>query len=105
MHYTEHPSIKAIKRDLISGIKYSFSFPRIEKEETNKGLRSLNPKNVLKYSATISDSYLTDIINCDLANLCFPKKAKVAKIRPIHKKNSREDRKTYSCISRSNHQR
>ena len=105
MHYTDHRSIKALKRDFNRWKNELFSFSRAEKEEINKWLRSLNPKKDLIYSANISDSYLTDIINRDLTNFYFSKKARVAKMRPTHKKNSREDRKVHGCISRSNHQR
>ena len=88
-HYKDHPSIKAITEILIAAKMNSFT--RAEKEEINKILRSSNPKKstghgpycitakILKYSANILDSYLTDIINCDLANLCSPKMQKLLK--------------------------
>lgn len=63
------------------------------KQEISKTLRSFNPKKstdpggtpqkILKYSANILDSYLTDFVYCDLVTLLSIHKRKVEKIKKL----------------------
>ena len=100
--YKNHPSIKAIqnKRSKIEEAKV---------EQINKILRNINfrkatgpdkiPPKIVKMSANIVDSHLTNIINSDLKRNSFSDSAKVASIRPIFKeKEERTEIKNYRPV-------
>ena len=49
--------------------------------------------------ANVIDSHLANIINNDITNNFFSEKAKVASVRPIFKKNEREEIENYRPVS------
>ena len=79
-------------------------------EQVNKILRSINsrkatgpdkiPPKIVKMSANIIDSHLTNVINSDLKINAFSDSANVASIRPVFKgKGERTERKKYRPVS------
>ena len=50
-------------------------------------------------SAEVIDSHLANIVNNDITKNAFSKKAKVASVRPIFKKNEREKIENYRSVS------
>ena len=50
-------------------------------------------------AASIIDSHLTNIINNDLSNNAFSDSAKLASVRPIYKKDDRNEIKNYRPVS------
>ena len=91
--YKNHPSIKAIQDTF--PVKKQFKIEEAKFEQVNKILRNMNsrkatgldkiPPKIVKMSANIVDSHLTNIINSDLERNAFSGSAKVASIRPIFK--------------------
>ena len=92
-----HPSIETINK--ICTKKENFRIPRATTEEINKTIKELDPKKatgldkispkILKMSADVLDSHLANI-NHDVTINVFSKKAKVASVKPIFKKNERK---------------
>ena len=84
--YKNHPSIKAIP-DTFPG-KKQFKIEEAKVEQITKILRNINsrkatgpdksPPKIVKMSANIIDSHLTNIINSDLNSNAFSDSAKVA---------------------------
>ena len=84
--YKKHPSIKVIP-DTFPG-KKEFKIEKVKVEQINKILRNINsrkatgpdkiPPKIVKMSANIIDSHLTNIINSDLKSNAFSDSAKVA---------------------------
>ena len=50
-------------------------------------------------SANVIDKHLCNIINMDIANYNVPENTKVATIRPIYKKKSRNELESYRPVS------
>ena len=106
--YKNHSSIKAIQNTF--PLKKQFEIEEARVEQVNKILRNINsakatgpdkiPPKIVKMSANIIDSHLTDIINSDLKRNAFSDSAKVALIRPIFKgKGERTEIKNYRPVS------
>ena len=106
--YKNHPSIKAIQ-DTFS-VKKEFKIEEAMVEQINKTLRNINsrkatgpdkiPPKIVKMSANIIDSHLTNIINSNLKRNAFSDSAKVASSRPIFKgKGERPEIKSYRPVS------
>ena len=91
--YKNHPSIKAIQDTF--PVKKEFKIEEAKVEQVNKILRNINsrkatrpdkiPPKIVKMSANIIDSHLTNMINSDLKRNAFSNSAKVASIRPVFK--------------------
>ena len=110
--YKNHPSIKAIQDTF--PVKKEFKIEEAKVEQINKILRNINsrkaarpdkiPPKIVKMSASIIDSHLTNIINSDLKRNSFSDSAKVASIRPIFKeKEEKTEIKNYRPIIILNH--
>ena len=108
--YKNHPSIKAIQDTF--PVKKEFKIEEAKVEQINKILRNINsrkatgpdkiPPKIVKMSANIIDSHLTNIINSDLKRNAFSDSAKVASLRPIFKgKGERTEIKNYRPVSYS----
>ena len=104
--YKNHPSIKAIQDTFL--VKFKIEEAKVE--QINKNLRNITfrkatgpdkiPPKIVKMSANIIDSHLTNIINSDLKRNAFSDSAKVASIRPIFKgKGERTEIKNYRPVS------
>ena len=106
--YKDHPSIKAISRNFLNN-NQSFYLPEATVPEINKIIKNLNtkkangpdkiPLKVIKLSASIIDSYLTNIVNNDIEVCSFSEEAKTATVRPIYKKKSRTVLENYRPVS------
>ena len=105
--YKNHPSLKAIQDTF--PVKKKFKIEEAKVEQINKILRNINfrkatgpdkiPPKIVKMSANIVDSHLTNIINSDLKRNSFSDSAKVASIRPIFKeKEERTEIKNYRPV-------
>ena len=96
--YKNHPSIKAIQDTF--PVKKEFKIEEAKVEQINKILRNINcrkatgphkiPPKILKMSANIVDSHVTNIINSDLKRNAFSDSAKVASIPPSFKAKKKE---------------
>ena len=106
--YKNHPSIKSIQDTF--PLKKQFKIEESKVEQVNKVLRNINsrkatgsdkfPPKIVRMSANIIDSHLTNIINSDLKRNAFSDSAKVTSIRPIFKgKGERAEIKNYRLVS------
>ena len=85
-----------------------FDIPTAKIEDIKKIFKNINPKKatgpdkippkIVRLSANI-DSHLMNIINNDLSNNSFSNEAKVAIVRPIYKKKSRDQIENYRPVS------
>ena len=57
------------------------------------------PPKIIKLSANIIDSHLTNIINKDISQSKFSEAAKLASVRPLYKKKGREKIENYRPVS------
>ena len=109
--YENHSSIINIKNHIDSQV-IRFDIPTAKIEDINKIIKNVNPKKatgpdkippkIVKLSANIIDSHLMNIINIDLSNNSFSNEAKVATVRPIYKKKSRDKIENYRPVSTLN---
>ena len=103
------PVGKCYKDFLIENIESSFEFTEINEEDVLKIIRKLKPKSsyghdgvstiLLNFIANDIVSILTIIINQSLFNGIFPEKLKIAKIKPIYKKDNPHIPDNYRPIS------
>ena len=92
--YQTRPSILNIKSK--KTIKNTFGIPAATSEQINKTIKKLNakkatgpdkiPPKIVRLSANIIDSHLTNIIDSDLLKDSFSEHAKAAFVRPFFKK-------------------
>ena len=97
--YENNSSIINIKNHIDSPV-IRFDIPTAKIEDMNKIIKNIKPKKatgpdkippkIVKLSANIIDSHLMNIVNNDLSNDSFSNEAKVATVRPIYKKKSRD---------------
>ena len=102
-----HPSILKIKNNFVSSI--NFDFPKAEVADINALLKQTDPKKatgpdtippkLVKMSANITDNHLCDIMNMGIENYNFPDNTKVATVRPIYNKKSRNVIENYRSVS------
>ena len=57
------------------------------------------PVKIVKLAASVINSHLTKIISNDLSNNAFSDSAKPASVRPIYKKDDRNEIKNYRPVS------
>ena len=105
--YENHSSIINIKNNIDSP-STRFDVPAAKIEDINKIIKNINPKKatgpdkippkIVRLSANI-DSHLMNIINNDLSNNSFSNEAKVAIVRPVYKKKSRDKIEKYRPVS------
>lgn len=57
------------------------------------------PPKIVKLTADIIDSHITNIINSDIEKNCYSEEAKTATVRPIYKKDDRDKVKNYRPVS------
>ena len=105
--YKDHPSILKIKELNIT--TNSFDFPEATPEAINKIIKKLNPNKatgpdkiplkILIASANIIDCHLSYIINKDRKINRYSEDAKTALVRPIYKKDDRDQIKNYRPVS------
>ena len=106
--YEHHPSIKLIKEH-IQKENNDFNIKAASVGQINKIIKGLNPKKatgpdkipvkIVKLATSVIDSHLTNIINNDLSNNAFPDSPKLASVRPIYKKDDRNEIKNYRPVS------
>ena len=60
------------------------------------------PPKIIKISANVIDSDLTNIINSDIEKKSFSEDARIASVRPIFKKNKCDTEKNDRLVSISN---
>ena len=105
--YQTHPSILNIKIKNI--VKNTFVIPATTSDQINKIKKEVNakkttgpdkiPPKIVRLSANIIDSHLTNIINSDLLKDSFSEDAKTASVRPIFKKKERDKIEYYRPVS------
>ena len=57
------------------------------------------PIKIVKLAASVIDFHLTNIINNDLSNNAFSDSAKLTSVRPIYKKDDRNEIKNHRPVS------
>ena len=96
--YENHPSIINTKNRNLTKKSYEIGFAttnQIYNFVTEVDLKKpiapdkISPK-IIKLSANVTDSHLTNIIISDIEKRSFSEGAKIASVRPIFKKNERE---------------
>ena len=97
--YERHPSILKIKHNFVSSI--IFDFYKAEVADINVLLKEADPKKaaghdtilpkLVEISTNVVDKHLCNIINTDIQNYNVPDNTKVATVRPIYKKKSRNE--------------
>ena len=105
--YEHHHSIKLIKEH-IQIENNDFNIKATSVGQINKIIKGLNPKKatgpdkipvkIVKLAASVIDSHLTNIIN-DLSDNAFSDSAKLASVRPIYKKDDRNEIKTTNLLA------
>ena len=103
------PDGKSFKDFLTSSISSSFTFSLVTEEEVLKIIKKLKPKSsyghdgvstiLLKFIASNISILLTKIINQSLCTGIFPDKLKIAKVKPIYKKDDPHLPDNYRPIS------
>ena len=106
--YEHHPSIKLIKEH-IQKENNEFNVKAASAGQIKKIIKGLNPKKaagpdkvpvkIVKLAASVIDFHLTNIINNNLSNNAFSGSAKLASVRPIYKKDDRNEIKNYRPVS------
>ena len=96
--YKNHPSTKAIQDTF--PVKKEFKIEEAKVEQVNKILRNINsrkatrpdkiPPIIVKMSANIIDSHLTNIINSDFKRNAFSDSAKIAQFVQFSKGEEKE---------------
>ena len=105
--YKNHPAILKIKE--VFDENEVFNLPKADPSDINKIIKSLNskkatgadgiPPKLVKTAANIIDVHLTNILNNDISRARFPEEAKIANVRPIYKKDKRDELKNYRPVS------
>ena len=105
--YEHHPSIKTIKSNNNSSVK--FKLPKAQVSDINSLLKGINikkatdpdtiPPKLVRMSADIIDSHLCNLINMDIDNDDFSDGGKIASVRPLFKKKSRNKIENYRPVS------
>ena len=105
--YENHPSILKIQQTFSSSD--IFNFPKAEVPDINALIKNLNPKKetgpdtippkLARMSADVIDKNLCNVLNLDLENFIVPDNTKVATVRPIYKKKSRNEIENYRPVS------
>ena len=54
---------------------------------------------MVKTAANIIDVHITNILNNDISKAHFPEEAKIANVRPIYKKDKRDELRNYRPVS------
>ena len=107
IEYQDHPSIKAIKDNIIT--KEPFHFREVTEEEVYKLLITIDhtkstgedniPAKFVKSAADLLTRPFTKVINKSINGSCFPDKAKVASVLPIFKSLERILKNNYRPVS------
>jgi exonuclease III len=85
---------------IIPPVSLSFVESQLKSLDTGKSTGSDGiSARFLKLSATIIAPILTNIYNCSIKTGLFPQTFKKAKVKPIHKKGSKNDKTNYRPIS------
>ena len=105
--YEHHPSIKTRKSNNNSSDK--FKLPKAQVSDINNLLKGINikkatgpdtiPPKLVRMSADIIDSHLCNLINMDIDNDDFSDGGKLASVRPLVKKKSRNIIENYRPVS------
>ena len=105
--YEHHPSIKTIKS--INNSSDKFILPKAQVSDINSLLKGINikkatgpdtiPHKLVRMSADIIDSHLCNLINMDIDNDDFSDGGKIASVRPLFKKKSRNEIQNYRPVS------
>ena len=88
----------------------NFDLPKASPKDINKMIKSLNskkatgpniiPPKLVKLAANIIDCHICNIPNQGISSSIFPEQAKIANVRPIYKKDKREEIKNYNSFCR-----
>ncbi len=106
--YANHPSILAIKENLVNSDS-NFEFHAVNSEVFFKKLPSLKcnkacgfdgqPPKLIKIGVPVLMNTLLTIVNQSIASCNFPSDLKMAEVSPIFKKDDRMNKKKFRPIS------
>ena len=106
-NFSQHPSILKIKENTNSSA--CFSFRTVSKEDLLYQLNSLDPTkatqksdiptNIIKKNYDIFSEFLFENFNNIILTSLFPEQLKYADVKPIFKKDSRNDKRNYRPVS------
>ena len=103
--YRAHPSITAIKENF--NLRTPFNFLFVDKEDILKEIRNLKvatqntdiPTKLIKENSDIFADFIFGNLNDCISHSVFPSALKLAKITPVHKKDSKSKKYHYRPIS------
>ena len=105
--YENHPSILKIKESVTS--QNNFSFYHVNEEIVDQVILNLGtkkasqekdiPMKIIRENKDIFSLHISSYINDSMTNGSFPDHLKNADIKPIHKKDSKNDKSNYRPIS------
>ena len=106
-NFSQHPSILKIKENTNSSA--CFSFRTVSKEDLLYQINSLDlakatqksdiPTNIIKKNYDIFSEFLFENFNNIILTSLFPEQLKYADVKPIFKKDSRNDKRNYRPVS------
>ena len=106
-NFSQHPSILKIKENTNSSA--CFSFRRVSKEDLLYQLNSLDPTKVtqkydipttiIKKNYDIFSEFLFENFNNIILRSLFPEQLKYADVKPVFKKDSRNNKRNYRPVS------
>ena len=106
-NFSQHPSILKIKENTNSSA--CFSFRTVSKEDLLYQLNSLDPTkatqksdiptNIIKKNYDIFSEFLFENFNNIILTSLFPEQLKYADVKPVFKKDSRNDKRNYRPVS------
>ena len=106
-NFSQHPSILKIKENTNSSA--CFSFRTVSKEDLLYQLNSLDPTkatqksdiptNIIKKNYDIFSEFLFENFNNIILTSLFPEQLKYADVKPVFKKDSRNNKRNYRPVS------
>ena len=102
-----YPSVVKVK-ETFKNFK-NFDLPKANPKDRNKIIKSLNlkkvtgpdktPPKLVKLAPNIVDCHIRNILNQNISFSTFSEQAIIANVRPIYKKDKREEIKNYRPVS------
>ena len=106
-NFSQHPSTLKIKENTNSSA--CFSFRTVSKEDLLYQLNSLDPTrvmqkydiptNIIKKNYDIFSEFLFENFNNIILTSLFPEQSKHADVKPVFRKDSRNDKRNYRSVS------
>ena len=107
--FENHPSILEIKKQIPSDVAFPFSFRKVTLTEIINEIKNLDESKatqsndiqtkVIEENCDIFATFITENFNNMIENSVFPDSLKQADIKPVYKKDSRNEKENYRPVS------